>query len=83
MRFVSYLHNNEPSWGLVDGGVIADLSHCEPSLKAAIRKHNLAACAGAAATGKRVALDEITCLPPITGPVPYPLHRPELRRAPG
>ena len=68
MRFVSYLHNNKPGWGLVDGGIIADLTHCEPSLKAAIRKHNLAVCAGAAATGKRVALDEITYLPPIPDP---------------
>ena len=71
MRFVSYLHDNKPGWGLEDGGVIADLTHCEPCLKAAIRNQNLAACA-AAATESRPRYSIVSAYGrPVTGCHPW------------
>ena len=86
MKFVSYLHDDKPGWGLLDGGAIFDLSHFEPSLKAAVSKGNLADAAdGTAANGETVALDKITYLPPIPDPARilcigqnYAAHRDEM-----
>ena len=83
MRFISYLHNNEPGWGVIDDADILDLSRHEPSLKAAISNDTLPTSLDAVASGKIVPLSEISYLPPIPGPVPHPLHRPELRRPSG
>ena len=52
MKFITYLHNGKPGWGLLDDGVIIDLSHFEPSLKAAVGNGSLADAAGAAANGQ-------------------------------
>lgn len=68
MRFISYLHNNEPGWGVVADGVIVDLTRHEPSLKAAISNRNLPASLDAAASGKEVPLDEIVYLSPVPDP---------------
>ena len=85
MKFVTYLHDNKPGWGLLDDGVIADLTHYEPSLKAAISKGKLADAAGAAANGETVSPDGITYLPPIPDPARilcigqnYAAHRDEM-----
>ena len=68
MRFISYLHNNEPGWGVIDDADILDLSRHEPSLKAAIGKGTLPASLDAVSSGKIVPLDEISYLPPIPDP---------------
>ena len=85
MRFVSYLHDHKPGWGLLDDGVIVDLTHFESSLKSAITRGNLAAAASAAANGETVPLDEISYLPPIPDPARilcigqnYAAHRAEM-----
>ena len=85
MKFVTYLHDDKPGWGLLDDGAIVDLSHFEPSLKAAVRKGNLADAASAAANGETVPPDEITYLPPIPDPARilcigqnYAAHRDEM-----
>ena len=85
MKFVTYLHDGKTGWGLLDGGFVTDLSHFEPSLKAAVSKDNLADAAGAVANGKPVSLDEITYLPPIPDPARilcigqnYAAHRDEM-----
>ena len=85
MKLVTYLHHGRPGWGLLNDGVIADLSHFEPSLKAAVSKGNLADAPGAAASGKSVPLAEITYLPPIPDPARilcigqnYAAHRDEM-----
>ncbi len=85
MQFISYLHNDKPGWGLLDNGVIQDLSHYQPSLKAAIQSGNLTRAASAAATGNTVPLDEIIYLPPIPDPARvicigqnYAAHRDEM-----
>ena len=68
MRFISYLHNNEPGWGVIDDADILDLSRHEPSLKAAISKGTLPTSLNAVASGKIVPLGEISYLPPIPDP---------------
>ena len=68
MRFISYIHHNKPGWGVVDDGVILDLTQHEPSLKAALSKQNLPASLGAVSSGKKVPLDEIISLSPIPDP---------------
>ena len=85
MKFVTYLHDDKPGWGLLDDGAIVDLSHFEPSLKAAVGNGSLADAAGAAANGETVSPDEITYLPPIPDPARilcigqnYAAHRAEM-----
>ena len=68
MRFISYLHNNEPGWGVIDDANILDLSRHEPSLKAAISKGTLPTSLDAVSSGKTVPLSEISYLPPIPDP---------------
>ena len=85
MKFVSYRHDDKTGWGLLEGGVVTDLSHFEPSLKAAISKDNLAGAASAAVNGETLPLDEISYLPPIPDPARvlcigqnYAAHRDEM-----
>ena len=68
MKFVTYLHADKPGWGLLDGAIIADLTHFGPSLKAVIGSGRLAQAGAAAATGKTVPVNEIVYLPPIPDP---------------
>ena len=68
MRFISYLHNNEPGWGVIDDADILDLSRHEPSLKAAISNDTLPTSLDAVSSGKTVPLSEISYLPPIPDP---------------
>ena len=68
MRFVSYLHHDNPGWGVIIDGGILDLTHYEPTLKAALSKGNLPASPDAVPPGKRAPLDEIVYLPPVPNP---------------
>ena len=85
MKFVSYRHDDKTGWGLLEGGVVTDLSDFEPSLKAAISKDNLADAASAAANGETLPRDKISYLPPIPDPARilcigqnYAAHRDEM-----
>ena len=85
MRFMSYLYNDKPRWGLLDDGVVLDLTHYEPSLKTAIKNGKLEQAASAAGAGKTVPLNEIAYLPPIPDPTRiicigqnYAAHRDEM-----
>ena len=68
MRFISYLHDDEPGWGVVDNGVILDLTGHEPSLKAAIRNRNLPASLDTVSSRKTVSLADCVYLPPVPDP---------------
>lgn len=68
MRFISYLHNDEPGWGAVNGRDIVDLTRHEPTLQAAISKDTLPVSLDTVPAQKIVTLDEVVCLPPIPEP---------------
>lgn len=85
MRFISYLHENKPGWGLLDDDHVQDLTHYEPTLKVALQNGNLAQAAATAGTGKATPLDEIVYLPPVPDPARiicigqnYAAHRDEM-----
>lgn len=68
MRFISYLHDNEPGWGVINGEAVQDLTRHEPALIAAIGKGNLPSSMEAVTARKTVPLNEIVYLPPIPDP---------------
>lgn len=68
MRFISYLHEGKPGWGVIDGAHVLDLNGHEPALKDAIGKGNLPASLEAAVSRKTVALNDVVFLPPIPDP---------------
>lgn len=85
MKFVSYLHDDKPGWGLLDDAAVVDLTHFAPSLKAALDQGNLADAPGAAAGGNTVSLEDLAYLPPIPDPARilcigqnYAAHRDEM-----
>lgn len=85
MRYVSYLHDNEPGWGLLDGESVIDLTHYEPSLKTAAGKDRLADAAGAAENGQTLSPAAVSFLPPVPDPARilcigqnYAAHRDEM-----
>lgn len=72
MRFVSYTHQGQQSWGAVTEAangqlLVSDLSALAATMKAAIAQDKLA---GAAPDAKAavIPLDQVTLLPPITAP---------------
>lgn len=72
MRFVSYTHQGQESWGAVteaDNGQlsVSDLSAVAPTMKAAIEQDKLAG-ATPDANATAIALDQVELLPPITAP---------------
>lgn len=72
MRFVSYTHQGQESWGAVteaDNGQLSvtDLSALAPSMKAAIEQDKLAGAMPDADTAG-IPLDQVELLPPITAP---------------
>ena len=68
MRFISYLHNNEPGWGAVNGRDIVDLTGHEPTLQAAISNDTLPVSLDTVPAQKILPLDEVVYLPPIPEP---------------
>lgn len=68
MRFASYRNGAAPSWGLVEGDEIADLSGAYPDLKSAIAADGLAKAAEQANGAKRLKLADVTLLPLIPNP---------------
>lgn len=72
MRFVSYTHQGQESWGAVteaDNGQLSvtDLSALAPGMKAAIEQDKLAGAMPDADTAG-IPLDQVELLPPITAP---------------
>lgn len=68
MKFISYLHNNEPGWGVIDGGNVLDLTGHEPALKDAIGNGTLPGSLDGVAPGKIVPLAEVVYLSPVPDP---------------
>lgn len=64
MRLISFIADDVPSWGVIDGEEVIDLTGLAPSLRAALG--HLTALQGA--TGPRHRLAEIVFLPPIPDP---------------
>ena len=85
MRFISYLYNNEPGWGVLDEGDIVDLTRYAPTLKTAISKGNLPISLDTVSSQKTVPLADCVYLPPIPAPTRilcigqnYAAHRAEM-----
>ena len=64
MRFVSFTHNDKPSWGRIDGDAIVDLSGHAPDLKTAIAQDLLSS----KADGPRLNRADVRLLPVIPNP---------------
>ncbi len=68
MKFASFQHAGRDGWGLVQGGMVADLSGVFPDLKAAIAADGLAFAASKAAHAPEYAVSAISFAPVIENP---------------
>jgi len=85
MRYITYTHERQTSWGVIDDGVVFDLSHSAPSLKDAIINNKLPDSMDDVSFAFRTSADGIEYLPPVPDPARilcagqnYAAHRDEM-----